>query len=256
MKRISVFIVIIGLLAIISAQRTRNSNRGRDSINFSDLIPSGQITNRNNYGTRRRDSAEETSPELAMFSDLIPARQIEGDIENRPRAQSNNNVKDIPEDEPGLQEIFGDYDREVDYEVDLPTSREVEEENEVADKAEAIPMKEEDERGYMGRQYYRDRYHSRYPNKYISSYSKPRRLNKYGFPTSAASNFVDNFRENADWEELRPHGKILRRSKRSHLSHLGHASHRGHVLPLPHDLPPTVAHDSFCLLYTSDAADE
>ena len=95
MKCIPLFAVIIGLFAIISAQRIRNSNNRRDGFNFSDLIPSDQINNRKSYSARRRDSPDETSPALARFSDIIPARQIEGDVETAPRPQIVNNINDI-----------------------------------------------------------------------------------------------------------------------------------------------------------------
>ena len=86
MKCTTVFIVICGLLVVINAQRTRYSNKRIEGVNFSDLLPEGQV-GRRNFDNSRQDETQETSPELALFSDLIPARQIDGDI-NIPTARS------------------------------------------------------------------------------------------------------------------------------------------------------------------------
>ena len=224
MKFVARIVIIVSLLAITEAQRTRSSNRRRDGLNFSDLIPSTQ-RNKSPYATRRAESPEETPPELAQFSDLIPAEQIGDDIPISSQKQINNNAEEADSMKPDFQESFDDYADAENAAV---------EPKQVVNDEEVISPKFEDDNSYRSG-YYGIRHHH-YPKKYYTRYSKPR---KYGFPSSAASNFVDNFRDNANWEELRSRGKPLRRSKRSHLSHLSHR-----VLPLPHDLPPTVAHDS------------
>ena len=89
MKFVAGFVLIISLLAITQAQRARNSNRRRGGLNFADLIPSTQ-RNKSPYSTRRAESVEETPPELAQFSDLIPAEQIGDDIPPPSQKQISN----------------------------------------------------------------------------------------------------------------------------------------------------------------------
>ena len=87
MKFVARFTLIISLLAITDAQR---ANRRRGGLNFSDLIPSSQ-RDTSPYATRRTESAEETPPELAQFSDLIPAEQVGADIPPPSQKQVINN---------------------------------------------------------------------------------------------------------------------------------------------------------------------
>ena len=77
MKCTTAFIVIFGLLLVaINAQRTRYSNKRKGGFNFSDLLPEGQIGRRNFDNRRQNEIPPETSPEMALFSDLIPARPV------------------------------------------------------------------------------------------------------------------------------------------------------------------------------------
>ena len=52
MKFVARIVIIVSLLAITEAQRTRSSNRRRDGLNFSDLIPSTQ-RNKSPYAEKR-----------------------------------------------------------------------------------------------------------------------------------------------------------------------------------------------------------
>ena len=223
MKRAFALIMILGIFAFVNAHDMRNSIRRGRQFNFSDLIPRDQKARRPSK-PQSRDFIPVTPPEQAQFSDLIPARQID------PSTVIEGDVEDV--EEAVFQEGFDDY---------IDDSNDVEE-NEVSNRAPPTPPGDDSDERYIdeGYGFTRNRGYL-YPNKYLIDVPKSRKRTKLGFPRSAASNFVDNFRKNADWDELRSHSDLLRRSKRSHLSHL---SHTRHGLPMPHDLPPHVAHDT------------